>query len=129
MRKILNIIYYWAPPLLWMGIIFFMSSQRRLTMTSNEAGDFVVFKSLHVVEYALLFFLIYRALFSVKFISDRFLVFCALPIAILYSMTDEFHQLFIPTRSGLPRDIIIDMIGMLIMYGIIKKVRLVRRLL
>ena len=98
-------------------------------MTSNETSDFVVFKSLHMIEYALLFFLVYRALSSLTFISERLLVFFALPIAILYSMSDEFHQLFIPTRSGLPRDVIIDLIGMLIMYGIIKKVRLVRRLL
>jgi VanZ family protein len=50
-------------------------------------------------------------------------------IAIGYSLTDELHQLFIPTRQGRLRDILIDIVGMIIMYGIIRKVRLIQKLL
>lgn len=50
-------------------------------------------------------------------------------VAILYSATDEFHQLFISTRQAALRDILFDIGGMVIMYGIIRNIRLVRKLL
>jgi len=126
MHKVLHHIYYWLPPLLWMGIIYYMSSQKSIGMTHDKAGDFVVFKSLHMVEYALLFFLLYRAFSSVKIRAQFFYPFF---IAMIYSATDEFHQLFITTRQGAFRDIFFDIAGMLVMYGIIRNIRLVRKLL
>jgi len=47
------------------------------------------------------------------------LVFSVLP-AVIYSVSDEFHQLFVPNRTGQISDIIIDssgaLIGALLMY-------------
>lgn len=129
MHKLLRIIYYWLPPFLWMGIIFYMSSQKSISITSNAVSEFVTFKTLHMIEYAFLFFLLYRAFQSLSWIQKNKIVLYAICIALLYSLTDELHQLGIPTRQGRFRDILFDVVGMLVMYGIIKKVRLIKKLL
>ena len=129
MRKKIDIFFYWFPPLAWMGVIFFMSSQKSITITKNVITDFVTFKTLHMIEYAFLFFLLYRAFQSVKYIQKSICGLCALALAIFYSATDEFHQLFVRTRQGRLRDVLIDIVGMLVMYVIIRKVRVIQKLL
>jgi VanZ family protein len=129
MRKLEQVMYYWLPPFTWMGIIYFMSSQKRISMTENPTSDFITFKTLHMIEYAFLFFLFYRAFHSLKKINKNIITLYSFGIVILYSLTDEFHQLFISTRQGRMRDVLFDIMGMLIMYGIIRKVRLLRKLL
>lgn len=129
MRKIANIFFYWFPPFFWMGMIFYMSSQKSIKITTNILTDFVTFKTLHMVEYAFLFFLFYRAFQSVRYIRKEACGVFAFLIAILYSVSDEIHQLSIPTRQGRVRDILFDIVGMVIMYVIIRKVRHIQKLL
>lgn len=129
MRKIENVLYYWLPPFIWMGMIFYMSSQKSIPLTKNVVADFVTFKTLHMIEYAYLFFLFYRAFQSIKIVQSKIAGLCAFIIAILYSLTDELHQLFIPTRQGRLRDVLFDIFGMFVMYVIIKKIRLIQKLL
>jgi len=129
MRKILHVLYYWLPPFIWMGSIYYMSSQKSITITQNVVTDFVTFKTLHIIEYAFLFFLLYRAFQSIKNLQKIICGVAAFFITIGYSITDELHQLSIPTRQGRLRDVFIDIIGMLIMYVIISKVRLIKKLL
>jgi len=114
MRKIMQIVYYWFPPLMWMGIIYFMSSQKSVSVTSDPVAEFVTFKTLHMIEYAFLFFLFYRAFHSLKNMQEYFFALYSFAIAISYSVTDELHQLLIPTRQGRIRDILFDMGGILI---------------
>lgn len=45
----------------------------------------------------------------------------ALIITLLYAVIDEIHQTFVPTREGTVRDVLIDSIGIAIMYSYIKK--------
>ncbi|MEO6508460.1 MAG: VanZ family protein, partial [Patescibacteria group bacterium] len=42
-------------------------------------------------------------------------------IAILYGATDEWHQTFSPHREGTPRDVLIDSVGIMMMYVAVKK--------
>lgn len=125
----MRIFLYWVPPFAWMGVIFYMSSQKSIAISTNTTTDFATFKTLHMIEYAFLFFLFYRAFQSFKHMQKNIYGIYAFSIAMLYSLTDEFHQLFIPTRQGRLRDILFDMAGMLVMYAIIKKVRLIQKLL
>ena len=37
-------------------------------------------------------------------------------LSIIYSFTDELHQLFIPGRAGQLQDILIDLIGIILGY-------------
>ncbi len=57
-------------------------------------------KVLHFIEYAILGFLVIRALCSLK--SNKttlFLRLVAVTAALFYGFTDEFHQYFVPGRD------------------------------
>ncbi len=129
MRSIRNRVYYWLPPIVWMACIFYMSSQEKVAISNQVIVEFVTFKTLHMVEYALLFFLFYRAFNSIKTIKQPIVLFLTLGTSLIYSASDEFHQLFTPTRQGKVRDILFDFVGMLIMYTIIRNVRYLKKLL
>ena len=74
--------------------------------------DFYVRKSAHFSEYALLGILLFGAVFTIKrkMYANALI---ALIIAMLYASSDEFHQLFVPGRSGQIRDVLIDSSGAL----------------
>jgi VanZ family protein len=105
-------IFRFLPALIWMGIIFYFSSQQ----TTGIGGDsywfrFFILKSFHLIEYAFLFILINFAL-NLKTNS----VF----IAYLYGVSDEIHQSFIPGRTSKFTDTLIDLLGILIGLLILK---------
>ncbi len=115
-------IRYWIPPLLWMALIFFMSSRTHTSVSDTYVFNFIFFKTLHLIEYAVLFTLLFRAFYSQKSKKEsivRTLTKAAL-LTILYGATDELHQLFVPTREGTVRDVFIDSIGVFLMYIYIK---------
>ncbi|OGK62015.1 hypothetical protein A2334_04045 [Candidatus Roizmanbacteria bacterium RIFOXYB2_FULL_38_10] len=128
-HPLLRFLYYWLPPFLWMALIFYLSSRKSIGITHAYLYDFVIFKSLHVIEYAVLFFFIFRALHTTKFsLSHQFIL--AIVCSVLFATSDEIHQLFISSRQGKVRDILIDTAGILIMYIITKKnLKFVKRLI
>ena len=93
----------WAPVVLWAAVIFAFSS---LPSGSTELStwELVLRKLAHVTEYAVLAALLCRALRRVV---------PALVIAVLYAVTDEVHQTFVDGRLGTPRDVAIDLVGVL----------------
>lgn len=113
-------IKYWLPPLLWMAIIFILSSRQRVAVSESYTISFLIFKSLHIIEYAFLYFLLFRALYPYKGITLKKKYIYAFIIAALYAASDELHQTFVPTREGKVRDVIIDWIGITLMYSYIK---------
>lgn len=115
LSKLRFLLWYWGPPLALMGFIFFLSSQERVGVSDEFVVNFIVFKSLHIIEYALLQFLVFRALyrtFSGK--NTNHILLLAFVITFLYAITDEFHQTLVPTRNGTIIDIGIDSIGILL---------------
>lgn len=80
----------------------------------------VIRKTAHMTLYAILAFC--AACSQIKPSFKKVLLFCA-----CYACTDEFHQLFIPGRSGEIRDVCIDClgacIGFLLFTGIKKTVK------
>ena len=108
----MKVVRGWGPVILWMGIIFFFSSQQRIVVSPQDLINFIFFKSLHVLEYALLYILTFRA---TKSPIMSFL------IVILYGASDEIHQLFISTREGRVRDVIIDTAGAVLAWISITK--------
>jgi len=112
----------WLPPILWMGLIFFLSSRPRVVVSETYIVNFLIFKFLHVVEYALLYFLLFRGFNSLskkRFSRDEKFIF-PIFLSILYAVTDEIHQTFVPTREGKIRDVLIDTGGILLLYSYIK---------
>ena len=115
-------IRYWLPPIAWMALIFTLSSRPHISVSEEYITNFIIFKSLHMIEYATLFSLLFRALYSQKSKKTPLstIMTRAALFAVLYGATDELHQLFVPTREGTIRDVIIDSAGIFLMYIYIK---------
>lgn len=97
----------WLPAIAWMGVIFAFSSMPINHGKEFSWIDFIFKKTAHVTEYAILYFLVWRAS------SKAFAV--SLILCIIYSLTDEWHQTFTPGREGTLRDVGFDSLGALIM--------------
>ena len=106
----MKLLKYWLPPILWGLIIFSFSSLQ--VGSSNEIywKDFVIKKTAHIVEYAILAVLLYRAMIGSDIEKKKAIIFAILIVS-LYGFTDEFHQSFTPGREPRIRDVIIDTIG------------------
>lgn len=72
--------------------------------------DYPVRKAAHASEYALLGILLTGAIMDIRKPWKRQLLACFL-IGAAYAASDEFHQLFVPGRSGQIRDVMIDSAG------------------
>lgn len=120
MTKLKKIFFYWLPVFLWMSIIFYLSSKQRLSITHKFIFDFLIFKTLHLIEYGFLYFLSFRALYHTSSLPLNKKMLYAFIIAVLYAISDEMHQLFVPTREGKARDVFIDAIGITVAFLYIK---------
>lgn len=133
-------IKYWLPVVLWMVFIFIGSTDlMSAEHTSRFIGPFlrwfapdisdatvaaiqlVVRKCAHLVEYAILSALLLRALRQ-HLLAARSVAFV---LAALYAVVDEFHQSFVPSRTGSPWDVVTDIIGAFL--GVVIYVRMTRR--
>lgn len=122
-KKLAHFIFYWLPTVLFMIVIFYLSSKQRVSISQQDYINFIFFKTLHVIEYSLLYLLIFRSLNSLNikaFTLKKKLVY-AIIVSLLYAISDEIHQTFVPTREGTLRDVFIDILGIAIMYTLIKK--------
>ena len=104
-----------APPLLLMGLIFFLSAQPDLN-SGLGTWDTVLRKLAHMAEFGLLWFLWWRALGY----GNR--LWPAL-IAIAYAVTDELHQTTVEGRVGSPVDVLIDSAGVALALLMARRVR------
>ncbi|PIP17381.1 MAG: hypothetical protein COX44_00240 [Candidatus Portnoybacteria bacterium CG23_combo_of_CG06-09_8_20_14_all_37_13] len=95
----------WLLVILWMLVIFYLSHQPDLKSGFPNLVDFILRKIAHITEYAILCFLLIRAINNKKW---------AFLIAFLYAISDEFHQLFVFGRHGSPKDVAIDSIGIML---------------
>jgi VanZ family protein len=88
----------------WAGLIFGLSS---ISAFGTDLGvwDFILPKTVHLVEFAVLGFLLMWA-------SRREDV--SLVLGIAYAASDEVHQRFVPGRHGSVSDVLIDTVGVAI---------------
>lgn len=102
---------YWVPVFVWAGVIFFFSSLQVEISPEFDLQDFLVKKTAHIIEYAILFTLIYRALINAAgfTVSKSFKV--AFILIFLYAISDEYHQSFTPGRTPSIRDVGFDSSG------------------
>lgn len=122
MKKLKIFILYWLPAFIVMAVIFALSSRQRINVSDTKAVNFSLFKTLHVLEYALLYFLLFRAFLKSLGKKKRKKAYLfAVIVSVLYAISDELHQTFTPTREGSPRDIVIDTIGIYLMFQYTKK--------
>ncbi|MCR4611275.1 MAG: VanZ family protein [Lachnospiraceae bacterium] len=78
-----------------------------------EKIDYPIRKAAHVTEYAILGFFVMGAIYSSR-MRWYIQALIAWTIATLYAASDEFHQRFVPGRSGEFKDVCIDSCGVVI---------------
>ena|SRR5436190_6568916 len=97
----------WLPPLLYMLLIFYLSSEPApLPELTRRVWD----KALHFPEYLVLAFLLARAFRGEGLAPVRAALF-ALLLASAYGASDELHQSFVPERTADIFDWIADTSG------------------
>lgn len=108
-RKLITV---WGPVVGWMALIFYLSSRSTLPTFPGIVPDVAVKKSGHLVEYAILAGLVWRALRHTSQVRNR-AVF-AFILTVVYAASDEFHQSFVPGRTSRVTDVLIDSAGTLL---------------
>jgi VanZ family protein len=100
---------YWLPVVLYCAVIFIQSAFPAMDQFQDVPyGD----KYLHVLGYAILGGLFFRA-FRSQYFQDRLFLTFLISIAAStgYGISDEFHQYFVPYRSAEIMDALADMVG------------------
>lgn len=101
---------YWLPAVLYMALIFYMSSNPAPEAIRRVPIYFDI-KIVHIVEYAVLSLLYFFALDRTAKIPLTWKLIYSIALAFLYGLTDELHQVFVPARSAKLIDAFADLIG------------------
>jgi len=132
----------WLPPLLWMVVIFSASGDAasvhhssrvfeplmhwlfpRMTSARLEEWHYLFRKCGHLLEFAVLAVLLWRAIRHARPAAQRGWQWSqaglALVALVLYAASDEIHQTFVPGRTGQVSDVFIDLAGGAIGLGLL----------
>lgn len=136
-----KLVLAWILLVLWMAFIFYMSSCNG-NVSSDQSGTiayvlhnilsinysdkliFIIRKCAHVSEFFILGILVIN-LVSKYNVKHIYLI--SFIISVLYSSSDEFHQLFVPGRSGQVTDVLIDLIGVVLGLLLVFLIRCFRK--
>lgn len=112
--------FYWVLLVIWMILIFLFSHQPALPKLPSGIADLLLKKSAHATAYAILMGLWWQAIKTVRPSSPTTL-WLSLGLTLLYAISDEWHQTFIPGRNGQITDVFIDLGGALLMLVFIMR--------
>ena len=123
--KIKNVfITHWLPLIIWLSVIFIVSSIHGSkfhllpfnSITQIHIEEILSYRqaAFHAGEYGLLAILMYRLLRLKLDQAYRFIYLLSLTTSILYAISDEVHQYFVPGRFATLTDLIFDTIGMIL---------------
>ena len=136
-----KLVLAWILLALWMAFIFYMSSCNG-NVSSDQSGTiayvlhnilginysdkliFIIRKCAHVSEFFILGILVINLIskYNVKYSYLISFIIC-----VLYASIDEFHQLFVPGRSGQVTDVLIDLIGVVLGLLLVFLIRCFRK--
>ncbi len=105
--------YRWIPTWLWMGIIFAFSSRPSDELPDFGLYDLLVKKGGHMLGYAILAWLFFRS-WQGSGLSRSMAYILAFLSSVLYAISDEIHQAFVPGRHARITDVLIDTVGILL---------------
>lgn len=104
--------FLWLPVIVWMGVIFGFSFVSRKNMPGLSSYPDLLG---HALLYAVLGLFVKRALRKGHpFLSPAACITFSVLFCVLYGITDELHQAFVPSRSAELSDLVHDAIGGLI---------------
>jgi VanZ family protein len=105
-----------------MALIFSLSSFPSLP--DYGSFDLMVKKGAHFTVYAILYLLLFRAFHRAQGgqrpPGSRACLYPA-SVAVLYAISDEVHQSFVPLRNAAVQDVIIDAAGIAAMWLVLKR--------
>jgi VanZ family protein len=108
---------YKLPALAYMAVIFFFSSGPITSPSLNEAPDYL----LHFLAYAALYVAVFWAVHEgLSPTPDRGGYWLPVIITVLYGISDEYHQSFIPSRDASALDVAADTLGALAAIPLVK---------
>lgn len=93
-----------------MGTIFFLSAQPDLPSAPGPWLDTVLKKVGHALAFGLLAWLYLRALRR-QWSPSTPPRLASLGLAVVYALSDEYHQTFVPGREGRLFDVAVDALG------------------
>jgi VanZ family protein len=108
-----NWIWRWGPAIFVMALIFIASAIPGSDIPKFGIWDLVAKKGGHMFGYALLAIAYFHGLNGGRAITRTHLV-ASFVLAMLYAMSDEWHQKFTPRRTPAIGDVVIDTIGAMI---------------
>jgi len=133
-----NFFRYWLPALAWTALIFFFSTSH---FSAEQTGYFLTWllrslfhdisrpmfalihilirKAAHLTVYAVLGLLWFRARRGPHSGWRARWALLALLVSMLVALADEFHQSFVPSRTGTPWDVLLDSLGALLAQAVL----------
>jgi VanZ family protein len=104
----MRLLYVWGPAVLVMAVLFAASSASDTSAVPAVFSDTL----LHLGGYAALGLTVFRALADARFehVTPARAV-AAVLLCILYGVSDEFHQSFVPGRTPDVKDLVADGAG------------------
>jgi VanZ family protein len=108
MKLIKEVFKYWLPVLFWAGLIFYLSSVPNLKTAPDPVWDNLFRNFSHLIFYFIFSLLWIRGL---RLMPRPQKYFWALLLVFFYSLSDEIHQSFVPTRNFQVLDLVIDNLG------------------
>lgn len=100
------LLYLWLPVVAWMGLIYYLSAQPELPQPYPGWADLLISSLAHVFVFGVLAVLWVRALGLRR---NAWLL--AFTVTLLYALSDEFHQAFVPGRHPDLWDLACDAFG------------------
>lgn len=125
----ITIVCTWLPALLWSGLVLFSSGDRfstgqterllsfllrdylglTLSFTTMETINYVLRKTAHVIEYSVLYWLYFHALFRTWRLSIPSHCLLALLVVFCYAVVDELEQARTQKRIATVEDVALDL--------------------
>ena len=107
---------YWSPPLLYMALIFAISSMEQPPFPMPKFEWLTIDKLYHFIEFGILGVLLAIAFVNVspRWLPIGWIWVAAALISILYGASDEIHQIFVPGRCATVADWVADVFGAIV---------------
>lgn len=100
-------------PILYMIVIFILSSMPADAVVELPRWDSPIKESLHLVEFGILYLLLFLSALTFSEMTPKRNLILIL-VSSLYGLSDEIHQYFVPYRSATVIDLVKDVIGVLV---------------
>ena len=137
-----SVLKFWLPPVIWMVVIFSASGDSASMVHSSrlfeplmrwlfpwlaqgriEEIHYIVRKCVHLAEFSILALLLWQAIRHTQITVTRRWLWSqsglALALVLFYAASDEFHQTFVPGRTGQVSDVLVDTAGGAIGLGVL----------